>query len=143
MPYRYIPDIAIADIAFEATGESLEELFAAAADATVNVMVEDLSTVHPREPVTVNLTHNEIDLLLFDFLNEFIYFKDARQLLLRVVNISILDDGEVFTLDATLRGEQLDPARHVLKVDVKAVTLHRFDVSRTAGGWKATVVLDI
>ena len=42
MPYTYLEEIAIADIAFRATGKTEEEVFAAAADATVNVMVEDL-----------------------------------------------------------------------------------------------------
>jgi SHS2 domain-containing protein len=33
--------------------------------------------------------------------------------------------------------------QHVLRVDVKAVTLHRFRVIQESGLWKATVVLDI
>ncbi|HOV88133.1 MAG TPA: archease, partial [Syntrophobacteraceae bacterium] len=40
MPFRYIEDIATADVAFEAWGETLEDLCVAAADATMNVMVE-------------------------------------------------------------------------------------------------------
>ena len=48
MPYTYLEEIAIADIAFRATGKTQEELFAAAADATVNVMVEDLATIRDR-----------------------------------------------------------------------------------------------
>ena len=43
MPYRYLPEIAIVDVAFEATGKTLGELFAAAGDATVNTMIDDLS----------------------------------------------------------------------------------------------------
>ncbi len=143
MPYRYMPDIAIADVAFEARGKSLEELFTAASDATMSVMVDDLSTIELKEEVTVHLTHEEIDLLLFDFLQEFIYFKDARQLLLRVERIILVKEGTTFVLDAVLRGERLDPDKHPLRADVKAVTLHRFSVSHTDDGWVATVVLDV
>ncbi len=41
MPYQFVDEIATADIAFEAWGEDLEEMLAAAADATMNVMVSD------------------------------------------------------------------------------------------------------
>jgi SHS2 domain-containing protein len=143
MPYRYLPEIAIADIAFEATGGSLEELFTVSGEALMNVMVDDLSTIEPKEEMSITLTHREIDLLLFDFLEEFIFLKDARQLLLRVRTISISKEGEAYTLFATLYGEKLDPERHPLRADVKAVTLHRFTVKETEQGWRATVVLDI
>ena len=41
MPYRYLENIAIADAAFEAWGETMEEMFMAAADAAVNVKDEE------------------------------------------------------------------------------------------------------
>jgi len=46
-------------------------------------------------------------------------------------------------LVATLRGERIDPDRHGLRADVKAVTLHGFSLVRRGSGWEATVVLDI
>ena len=82
----------------------------------------------------MELTHGEIDLLLFDFLQEFIFFKDADQLLLRTEDISILKHESVFALKATLSGETLDPGKHNLKTDVKAVTLHHFYVAETPTG---------
>ena len=45
MPYRYLEDIATADVAFEARGKDLAELFMAAAEATMNVMVADLDSI--------------------------------------------------------------------------------------------------
>ena len=43
MPYEYLEDVATADIAFRAWEPTLEGVFVAAADATMNVMVEDLA----------------------------------------------------------------------------------------------------
>jgi SHS2 domain-containing protein len=143
MAYRYIDEIAIADVAFQATGETLEELFISAGDATTNVMVADLSAIRNREELTIDLSHTEIDLLLFDFLNELVYLKDARQLLLRAKDMMIERKGSEYKLTAALYGELLDPERHPLLVDVKAVTLHRFQVIKTGNGWEATVILDI
>ena len=143
MPYTYLEEIAIADIAFRATGGTLEELFAAAADATVNVMVEDLATIRDRKRIPLRLENDALDLLLFDFLNEFVYLKDAKGLLMRAGTIRVGPNDPGFGLSGELYGEKLDPLRHPLRGDVKAVTLHRFDLKRTDDGWEATVVLDI
>ena len=45
--------------------------------------------------------------------------------------------------DSTPPGEPIDPVRQRLRVDVKAVTLHRFKLEKNAGGWDAFVILDI
>ncbi len=143
MPYRFLEEIAIADVAFEATGESLEELFIAAADALLNVMVAQPSTVRAMEQTEFHLENEALDMLLFDFLNELIFLKDARQLLLRVVSAKVVWSGGRYFVDALAEGEPLDPHRHPLVVDVKAVTLHLFQVEMTENGWRAQVVMDI
>ncbi len=143
MPYRYRDDIAFADAAFEAWGGSREEMFAAAADALLNVMVDDPVVVRPDQSQEVRLESGDLEMLLFDFLNELIFFKDARRLLLRVTSIVIARNDDTYTLRTTLRGETVDRLRDSLHADVKAVTLHRFRVEEKDGGWRAEVVLDI
>jgi SHS2 domain-containing protein len=143
MPYDYLEDIGTADIAFEATGRDLPELFTAAADATVNVMIDNLEAIEPRETRCIALKNHAIDMLLFDFLQELIYFKDADRLLLRVREVQIDEKEEEYFLKAKVAGERLDDARHHQRADVKAVTLHQFQVEQTDSGWKTTVILDI
>ena len=143
MPYKYLEDIGTADIAFEATGRDLSELFTSAANATMNVMIENLDAIEPRETRRIELKNDEIDMLLFDFLQELIYFKDAERLLLRVREMRIEEKEGTYSLEATTAGEPLDARRHQQRADVKAVTLHNFGVEKTEGGWKARVLLDI
>lgn len=143
MPYHFLDDIAIADIAFEAWGETAEEMFVAAADATMNVMVSDLDTIEERDHRTLQVESDTMEMLLFELLQELIFFKDADLLLLRVPNVRISGRDDQFTLNAEAYGEQLNPEKHELVVDVKAVTLHRYRVEQTAKGWEATVILDI
>ena len=143
MPYKYLEDIGTADIAFEATGRDLPELFTAAADATMNVMIDNLEAIEPRETRRIALKNDAIDMLLFDFLQELIYFKDADRLLLRIREVQIDEKEDAYSLNATTVGEPLDPARHQQRADVKAVTLHDFRVEKAEGGWKARVLLDI
>jgi len=145
MPFQYRGDIAHADIAFDAWGETLEELFKGAVEATMQVMVEDLTAVRPLETVAISFDQESEEMLLFDFLNDFIFYKDSRRLLLLPEHLSIarLEDGTGYTLRATLKGEEIEVGRHRLITDVKAVTMLRFSVVRVADGWRATVVLDV
>ncbi len=143
MPYRYLEDIAIADVAFEAWGDTLDETFVAAADATMNVMVSDLNAIAGTESRAFQLTTEEIEMLLFELLQELIFYKDAERLLLRVPSVVIEEGQGGFSLTAEAFGEEINPEKHDLIVDVKAVTLHRFKVEKTPGGWQAFVILDI
>ena len=143
MGYHYLDDSATADIAFEATGESVEQVFVAAAEATMNVMVEELRSIEARVEKRIELKNRDLDMLLFDLLQELIYYKDAEQLLLRVREIAITERDGTYLLRACAAGEKLDPERHEQRVDVKAVTLHQFRLQNTDGIWKALVILDI
>src|SRR6185437_7522484 len=104
MPYQYLEDIGTADIAFEAAGRDLPELFAAAADATMNVMIDNLDAIEAREARQIELSNDNVEMLLFDFLQELIYFKDARRLLLRTHETQIDQKGETYFFKAKVAG---------------------------------------
>ena len=143
MAYRFLEEIGTADIAFEATGRDLSELFRDAADATTNVMIDNLDAIEPRETRRIELSNDELDMLLFDLLQDLIYFKDSERLLLRIRNLQINEKNDRYFLQATAEGEPVDAERHHQRADVKAVTLHNFSVELVNGGWKAQVLLDI
>ena len=143
MPYEFVDELTVADIAFRAWGRDLTETFVAAADAVMNAMVEDLETIQPHNTRQLSVEQDALDMLLFNFLQELVYYKDAEQLLLRTQQLRIADDRPPYTLHATAVGEPIDPDRHHMRVDVKAVTLHRFSLTQTERGWEATVILDI
>ena len=143
MPYRYLDDIAIADVAFEAWGITLEEMMLAASDATINVMIANPDSIGAVESRKFELKDSQLDLLLFQLLQELIFYKDAENLLLRVRALQLLAVPGEFAAVAEAQGERIDPAKHDLLVDVKAVTLHRLKVEAIFRGWRATVVLDV
>lgn len=143
MSYRYLDDVATADAAFEACGATVEEMFLAAAEAALGVMIEHPEAISGQEHLSFQLENEELDMLLFDFLQEIIYYKDARRLLLRIVSLQIDLKSTPFTLTANAAGETMIQGHHPLLTDVKAVTLYRLAVKRDEKGWKATVVLDV
>ncbi|MBI2184780.1 MAG: archease [Thaumarchaeota archaeon] len=143
MPYIFIEDIALADVAFRAEGRTLSELFGSAAEATEVVMVRNIDKVERKVERKIVLEAGDVERLLFDFLQELVFYKDAELLLFSKYDVSIEHVDEKFRLEANVYGEEIDMKKHNLIADVKAVTMHRFEVRQTADGWQATVVLDI
>lgn len=143
MSYRYLEDISLADAAFEAEGRTLPELFTSAALATTNVMVRNLEAVEPKAERSVALEAGDLEQLLYKFLQEIIYYKDAEMLLFGKYDVSVQPVDGQYKLKAKFYGEKLDMKKHNLIVDVKAVTWHMFEVKQTQKGWMAVVVLDI
>ena len=143
MPFEFLDEIAAADVSFEAWGDTVEEMFISASEATMNVMVANLEKIERREKRELEIGSDAVDMLLFNLLQEIIFLKDAEQLLLRIGDAKIGYHNGLYSVKATGWGEQIDPERHQLIVDVKAVTLHRFKVEHTPRGWETFIILDI
>jgi len=139
--YRFLEDRAIADAAFEAEGESLEELFEACAQATFEVMAET-KTVEPRNLEEIELRSDDLEGLLFNWLAELIYLKDLKTTVFGKYRIKI-EKPDGYRLQASVWGEPIDAEKHKVKVDVKAVTYHLLEVKKTDDKWTAKVILDI
>jgi SHS2 domain-containing protein len=136
-----LENIAIADIAFEAEAKNLGELFKECFLALQESMVE-LKTLSEKIEKKIELKSNEIEKLLYDFLSELVFLKDAEQLLFKRVELKIEKKSEWFLL-AKCFGEKINPKKHVLRNDVKAITLHEFEVKKIGKKWKAKIVLDV
>ena len=133
---------ATSDVAFEARGETLEALFAAAADALLAATLANPGDVAAREREPLRLSEPDLELLLLRFLGELIFLRDARGLLLRAGALRVESNGEA-RLEGELVGERIDRERHRLEADVKAATAHGLRVERAGAGWRASVTLDV
>jgi SHS2 domain-containing protein len=106
-------------------------------------MIANPSALERRERREVRVENASLELALVKMLDEIVYYKDAEGLLLRASEVAVRQTHEHWIVDAALEGEAIDPERHELTGDVKAVTVHRLAVRRTEEGWEATVVLDV
>lgn len=139
--HHYLTDVAIADLAFEASGGSPQEMFEAAAFALTEAMVE-IKQVRPQIEKTIQLSNNSMDRLLFDWLAELIYLKDAEILLFSRFQIDLASHHD-WRLTGKVLGETIDPSRHTLHLDIKAVTYHLFQITQRNDLWVARIVLDV
>jgi protein archease len=140
LTFKFLPDVALADIAFEAEAESASGLFRECALAVTDIMV-DPKTLRNTVRREFSLKSPDLDRLLYDFMTELIIAKDVDSLLFGEFETSVSPDGT--SLSAVAKGEPIDRERHHLRNDVKAVTMHLFGVKHQGGTWKTTVVLDI
>ena len=131
-----------ADVLFEAQAESLEDLFRECALAVSETQVE-LKTVTAREMVEITAENTKIENLLFDFLGDLLFYKDSRQLLLCKFEITITQKNDNYSLICLAYGEKINQKKHKLGVDVKAITMHLFEVRKEDEGWYAKVLVDI
>ena len=140
MPFRFLPNVALADVAFEAASESVDGLFETCALAITDIMVDpkSLRVATERE---LSLESENLDRLLYDFMTELIVMKDVDSLLFSEFEVNVSKGGT--SLNARVKGETIDRGRHRLRNDVKAVTMHLFGIRREGKDWKTTVVLDI
>jgi SHS2 domain-containing protein len=135
-------DAVTSDLSFVARGATLDDAFAAAAQALLAATLEDPAAVEEREVRRLELAEPDLELLLLRFLNELVYLRDAELLVLRPRRLRVsLDAGA--RLEAELAGERIAAGRHRLASDVKAATAHGLSVAKTARGWEARVTLDV
>lgn len=139
--WTVLEQVALADVALDVDGHDLDDLFATAARALADLMV-DPATLGSDQTREIALSAPRLDLLLFDWLSELIYLKDAQGQVFPEVAVHVVD-GEPARLDARLRGGRIDPARTALRADPKAVTFHQFALERRGAGWRARIVIDV
>jgi SHS2 domain-containing protein len=128
-----------ADLGYRATAPDLDTLFREMAECLFSSIVEDAATIRPTVSHTLEIAGTDREYLLFDFLRELLYRFDAERMVYGKFDVRVRDDG----LTATVFGEPLDPSRHSLSREVKAITYHELKVEPTPDGWLAEVIVDI
>jgi SHS2 domain-containing protein len=140
--FRFLEDIALADIGFEAEGESVEEVFRGTTQALIESLANP-STVSGRWERAIERSDADLAALLFDWLSEMVYWKDAAGVVFREAPLTLTRERDVWLLRARLIGAPVDQQTQELHADVKGVTKHLYEIKQTSGCWKARVVLDV
>lgn len=137
-PYEILEHTA--DIGIRAFGRSAEELFTHLGQGMFSLVVSP-------EQVKISETH-EIraqasgwEALAVAWLRELLYLLDTRLFVGKEFRVTRLEPDRI---EASVSGETLDPARHSLGKEIKAVTYCDLSVEqRPDGTWAAQVIFDI
>ncbi|MFH1630851.1 MAG: archease, partial [Candidatus Aenigmatarchaeota archaeon] len=137
-------DIATADMAFEAFGKSLNELFENAALAMFEVMTET-SEIQQKTKKTIKVKSEDLKALLFDFLSELLFLKDSEYLVFSKFSVKIekLPQDRGYSLEAEVAGDTWDRNKHEIRTEVKAMTYSEMEIEEVSKDkFRAQVVLD-
>jgi SHS2 domain-containing protein len=129
-----------ADVKFRAYGATPEEMLSNAASALFNAMI-DTATVQDNETWKVELQADDIEHLAYDWLSELVFLFETESALFSRFDVHLLENG-TWKLQADVGGERIDLARHAFEDEVKAVTLHKFEV-RKNDLWCMQTILDV
>lgn len=144
MPYKLLEDIAIADACYELTADSLSGIFHSGFLALSSCGVE-LESIEPTIEKEVSIENSDLERLLYDFLEEIIFFKDAEFLVFKDCEVKIVfnEVSKKYTLEAKLFGREFDDTIKSI-TDVKAMTYYQLYVKEVeAGKWEARVTFDL
>jgi len=133
-------DITTADVAFIAYGRDLNELFANAALAMFEVMV-NINQIEKSVEEKIYVEGYDLESLMFNWLNELLYVSDSKNLAFSEFDVRV--DESNFKLEAVCKGETINPEKHETRTVVKAATYHQMKIWKEDNIWKAQVILDI
>jgi SHS2 domain-containing protein len=128
-----------ADLGLRAQAGDLNHLFADIGHALMSSLVDDPTTIQPRETRTVTIDGSDREYLLYDWLAALLGWYHADQFLAAEFTVEVGPNG----LTATVRGEPADAERHPLSHEVKAITYHGLRVEATPDGYLAEAIVDI
>jgi len=118
---------------------TLEELFARAGWAMFS-LIADMDSVRAEETTQVGLEAADLQALLVRWLSELNYRHITEHRLFcdfQIQKISATD------LRAIVTGEEIDPKRHTIFTEIKAITFHGLQISRDNGLWKVQIIFDL
>jgi SHS2 domain-containing protein len=128
-----------ADVGYRLAAPTLPELFAVAGRALFDAITE-LDSIRPQLERKIEVEAGDVEALLVAWLSE-LNFRCVTEL--ELFCEFVIDAISPTSARATVRGEKIDPARHVIQTEIKAVTYHELFVREVEGGWEAQVIFDV
>lgn len=128
-----------ADAGVVVRAPELSTLFERSAWAMFSV-ITDPERVSARETTPVELEADDSPGLLVAWLSELNYLHVTRHHLFAQFEVNELTERRIA---ATARGEGVDPHRHTIYTEIKAVTYHELALERSGSGWQARIIFDL
>ncbi len=137
MAYKFLPHTA--DIKFQASANTLKEAFTESVMALKQIIAENIK-VNPKERKQISIKGNDLENLLYNFLEEFLYLLDAEDFLLSRINKIKIDENTLI-LKAIITGDKA--SNYKFTNNVKAVTYNDMFVKKEKDKYVCQVVLDV
>jgi len=128
-----------ADLGIKVWGTDLNELFIHSAKAMYELIASP-KNIKPEELFEVKIEAQDRDQLLRDWLSELLYYFNVKNILLCSFSITDIEDTSIVS---TVKGEKIDPKRHDLMREIKAVTFHSLNIEEEYNKLATDIIFDI
>ena len=126
-------------------GIHLEQTIREVVLAMMNVMTSS-ENIRSEETRETTLSSSDLEILVVNYLTEYLYYFDAERLLFSDVTISPIQFNEEtgeYTISSISYGEKFDPQRHEMKTEIKAVTYSFLEVIQKKEKSEIWIVFDL
>ncbi|MFB0560577.1 MAG: archease [Candidatus Lokiarchaeia archaeon] len=139
--YRFLEHTA--DIKVKAYGKTLNEAFQEAARALFEVMT-DTSKIYPNIRRKIDVEAEDLEALLYVWLEEFIYLFDSEGLVFSEFKVESIQQTEGrYKLEGEAHGEEFDEEKHPQRTEIKAITYHEMKIKQAPEKTVLEFVFDI
>ncbi len=137
MKYELIDHTA--DLGIRVFGRDAADLFTNAGWAMFDQII-NANTLSGGDKHRIRLKGTDWADLMVNWLRELLYFWTVKEQLVTDIEIDSISESKI---SAVITTEAFDPAHHLIKNEIKAVTYHQIKVEHAATGWQAQVIFDI
>lgn len=128
------------EVGVRATGDTLAEAFEHAGQAIFEIMT-DIDQLEAEETIDIELESENLEALLYDFVDELVYIAATEHLLLAAFDLSIEPVTDGYRLAGVGRGERMQS--DMRRQEVKAPTYSDMIVEETEAGWTLQMFVDV
>ncbi|MGV9173213.1 MAG: archease [Promethearchaeia archaeon] len=133
-----------ADVQVKSWGRNLREAYEQTALSLMETISPDLEKIDWKTKKELEVTAEDKEALLFDFLSEFLYIFDVENLIFSKINVQTIEEvNEGYRLKALMKGEEFNREKHEIGTEVKAVTYSFMEINESDDRVEINVVFDI
>lgn len=139
MSYKFLDHAT--DAIIEVTAKDLKEAFAVAADAEINLTL-DQDKVEEKDQKKFSANGKDLRYLLFSWLEEIPFVLITEGFAIKRIEFNI-EEKDGYKINATAFGEKLDVKKHNFKVEIKAPTFYDMEIRENDDGIYMRFLLDL
>lgn len=136
----------ITDAYLRIHGTNLEEAFEYAGKGLVGTMYE-LEGIQPKKQAPIVAEGKDLENLLFDWLDKILLIVLIDRIIMSEFIVEIVRDEKSgkYIINGYGKGENIDPDRHELKVEIKGITYHEMKIleNKDSNGVTIEYIVDL
>jgi SHS2 domain-containing protein len=127
------------DIGIQLEAGSPEEIFQLSAQTMFEIICPS-AKAQPLRQHRIDMKEDDLEQLWVSWLSHLNVLFQTEQFLLAAIDSIKIENN---SLQAVVKGDSVDPAKHRVELEIKAVTFHKMYIRNEKGRWRAQVIFDV